>query len=1203
MNWIIGTIAPALACQLAILTCPAPATATRLLPASNGPLPTSNGHPPTLIAQPAPIETFTLTGELTPEDETLPDGSYARLHPFEGVAGQQVTIDLISDDFDAFVLLVGPNEILVGQDDDGGEGTHARLSSILTETGTYQIVVNTAQAGEMGQYTLTVGPASQAEREVAAANALNAQVLALYEQGRYGEALPLAQQALEQWRRLLGNEHPQVAIALNNVAEMYRTTGNPIAAEPLYQEALAIQAATLPAGAAETAVTLNNLGLIYIQQGRYSDAEAIYQRVNAAYADGPPSVLQGRGYLNLGELYRQQGRFDEAVTALQRATEIFAATAGPASPDVALSSMNLGLIEQLRGNYGQAETLYQRAIDIYRTTFGESHPNIAIALLNLGNLYQAQSRYADTEALYEQALGIQQANYGEAHPDIVTTLGNFGQLYQIQGRYDQAETVLKQALGVTAQTVGNESPLAAGLLTRLAEVYRLAGRYGEAETTGLKALTLYEQLVGPQHPDYIGVLNNLALVNLAQGRPLEAAPRFEQAVAAFETTLGSQHPNLALMLNNWAEFYRAQGNFEAALPLYQRALEIQTAVLSPHHPDRGITLNNLGLMAYSNGELEIAIELQQKALDIFQIALGDAHPMVGLTLNNLGEAHRLQGDTIAALPLFEQALMVQQRALPPNHPELALTLNNLGLVYASQKDYVQAERSLLQALDITQTSLGDKHPHLILILGNLALLYQQQNRPAEALPLIQQNLDIQDYNLGLILSTGSETQKSAYFRTLPPLSQIVSFHLQSAADTPEAARLALLATLQRKGRVLDAVTDGLQSLRRQLAPADQALLEDWAELRSQLATLVIGGIGNQAPAAYQAQIKTLEDQSQALEKTLGDRSAQFRNEAQPITLEAIQSFIPADAGLLEFIVYQPLALDGPINAAYGPPRYAVYLLKPSGELVWRDLGETTAIDEQITEMRRALQNRSGRLQPIARNLYTTLLAPLEAELAQIDHLLISPDGQLNLMPFAALIKGEQYLLETHQITYLTSGRDLLRLQQPTASRQPAVLVANPNYETATQAAPEIALGAPPETRGTPNERAADMTNLSFGPLEGTAAEAKEIATKVNEPIVLTGAEATENVIKQLQGPRILHIATHGFFLADDVTKNPSSASPPFNSWGPRPTAGRGTPAAPSLGDPLLRSGLALAGFNARESGPEDGVLTALEAASLDLSGT
>ncbi|MEO0458214.1 MAG: hypothetical protein AAF152_16760 [Cyanobacteria bacterium P01_A01_bin.114] len=157
MNWIIGAFAPALAPVLV------PALAPALAPVIAYQL----ERVPILWAQPAPIEPFTLTAELTRRDRRLPDGSYAKLHPLNGIAGQQVTIDVISNDFDAFVLLVGPNERVIGQDDDSGEGRHARLTSILTITGTYQIVVNTARPGEIGRYTLTVGPASDA-MEVAA---------------------------------------------------------------------------------------------------------------------------------------------------------------------------------------------------------------------------------------------------------------------------------------------------------------------------------------------------------------------------------------------------------------------------------------------------------------------------------------------------------------------------------------------------------------------------------------------------------------------------------------------------------------------------------------------------------------------------------------------------------------------------------------------------------------------------------------------------------------------------------------------------------------------------------------------------------------------------------------------------------------------------------------------------------------------------
>ncbi|ASC70046.1 TPR repeat family protein [Halomicronema hongdechloris C2206] len=95
--------------------------------------------------------------------------------------------------------------------------------------------------------------------------------------------------------------------------------------------------------------------------------------------------------------------------------------------------------------------------------------------------------------------------------------------------------------------------------------------------------------------------------------------------------------------------------------------------------------------------------------------------------------------------------------------------------------------------------------------------------------------------------------------------------------------------------------------------------------------------------------------------------------------------------------------------------------------------------------------------------------------------------------------------------------------------------------------------------------------------------------------------ATENALKQVQAPRILHIATHGFFLED----HPISVAE--ERRGLSLAAADGLRALPRLTapveNPLLRSGLALAGFNTRRSGDEDGVFTALEAANLNLFGT
>ncbi len=119
--------------------------------------------------------------------------------------------------------------------------------------------------------------------------------------------------------------------------------------------------------------------------------------------------------------------------------------------------------------------------------------------------------------------------------------------------------------------------------------------------------------------------------------------------------------------------------------------------------------------------------------------------------------------------------------------------------------------------------------------------------------------------------------------------------------------------------------------------------------------------------------------------------------------------------------------------------------------------------------------------------------------------------------------------------------------------------------------------------------------MSFKPLPGTAEEANVISSLLPNVTLFTEYQATENAIKQLEVPEILQIATHGFFLKNLPRIQPDDSSSLLSH--------NSRPVTPPQENPLLRSGLALAGFNPRESGSEDGVLTALEVANLKLRGT
>jgi CHAT domain-containing protein len=220
------------------------------------------------------------------------------------------------------------------------------------------------------------------------------------------------------------------------------------------------------------------------------------------------------------------------------------------------------------------------------------------------------------------------------------------------------------------------------------------------------------------------------------------------------------------------------------------------------------------------------------------------------------------------------------------------------------------------------------------------------------------------------------------------------------------------------------------------------------------------------------------------------------------------------------------------------------------------------------------------------------MRPVRSLLAQMPlrtrRLLIAPDGSLNLIPFTALVDEQnRYLIERYTISYLTSGGDLLRLQTSLPGKSAPLVVANPDFgKIAT-----IAL------RGVHDSE--KSSEIFFPSLPGTKAEALAVKAVLPKASLLLQQQATETALKQASGPRILHIATHGFFLSDQ--EKPPAETADDDSM--RTSDLRLSKWAAHIKNPLLRSGLALAGANQSRGGDDDGLLTALEAAGLDLWGT
>jgi CHAT domain-containing protein/Tfp pilus assembly protein PilF len=764
------------------------------------------------------------------------------------------------------------------------------------------------------------------------------------------------------------------------------------------------------------------------------------------------------------------------------------------------------------------------------------------------------------------------------------------------GNFPEAQILAEKVLVAREQALGPDHAEVASSLTQLAAIARNRRDLAKAETLNQRALTIAEKVPAPGHPELGQMYNEMGAIYQSRADFVKAEPAYLRAVAVWEQTLGANHPNIARALSNLGSIYAQRGDRAKAEPTLRRALAIREQALGAENPALIVTLVTLGNLYFSQQQFDQAAPYYQRVLGIVDAASSPVNPPQYLpALANLAALRVDKGDFTGAETLYRRVLPLQEKAFGPEDPQTLTTHFNLAVLRANLGDYAQAAQMHESVLAQREKALGPDHPSVALSLRNLARTYTARGDLPQAITTLSRANEVIERNIVYNLTAGSERAKLAYLTTAADeTDRTLSLHLRSAPNDQAARRLALTVLLQRKGRALDAMIDSLNAVRRRATAEDRTLLEQLRTTRADIARLALAGPPPRTKLEdHRNRVKALEEQRDKLEDQISRSSAEFRAQTQSVTLDAVQAAIPANSALIEFATYHPFnARFTKLAEAYDKPRYAAYILRREGEPQAIELGDKQQIDEAIERWRKALRNRQARnVKTLARAVDRLVMQPLRPLLGRTRRVLLAPEGSLNLIPFAALVDGRnQFLIKRYQFSYLTSGRDLLRLQVKQPSRQRALIVANPDFgESKTALAPaERILKIRPAPTGSAN---ASILSVAFFPaLPGTAGEADALKTLLPEATLYSAQQASETQVKQAVSPSILHIATHGFFFEDS------------------PAAPRSATAAAlanlQLDNPLLRSGLALAGANQlKASAEDDGILTALETAGLDLWGT
>ena len=933
--------------------------------------------------------------------------------------------------------------------------------------------------------------------------------------------------------------------------------------------------------------------------GRY---EAKIEELRAATAEDRErlAAVEEAMRLNVQVLkLHGEGKIDEAVPLAEREVLLREKGLGAEHPEVGLSLNNLGRLYFDKGDYARSEQTYGRSLAVREKALGPEHPDVATTLAVLASMHVMNGRYAAAEPMFRRALAIKEKVFGPGHPELFDLLNDYAALHSMKDDFVRAEALYLRALGIAEKAAGAEHPAVVKPLLGLGWAYVNGGQYARAEGLLQRGLAIKEKERGREHPDVTTLLDPLAYSYQMRGDYVRAEPLYQRILAIREKTYGAEHQAVAAALDALALLYQEKGDYARAESLYRRALAISEKSLGAEHFAVSKIANNLAILYLYTADYARAEPLFKRSLAIVEKSFGAEHPGNASILNNLALVYTDQGEWERAEPLARRALAIAEKAHGPEHPALAAKLYTLAYLLRLKGDYGEAESLHGRSLAIVEKTRGAKHPHAAVALHGLASMFAAKGDIARALSTQARVLDIQEHNLGLTLSAGSEEQKRLYLSTLNNTYHFtIWLHVSHAPTDALAARLSLTTVLGRKGRALDAMSDQVAALRRRLDPQDRALLEQLSATRSRLSTLALKPSDKIDPAAHRAEVAKLEEEEQRLEAAVSERSAEFRAQSRPVTVEAVRGALPAGAVLVEFVSYRPLNLKSKTVAGRGgAPRYVAYVLPREGAPAWVELGEAAPIDDGIADLRRALSNPASKdVKEAARALDERVMRPVRKLLGDARRVFLSPDGALNLIPFGALLDERgKYLVEDYSITYLTSGRDLLRLQPGPASKQGPLVFANPLFDAQAATTNQSTQGAAANEQ----RRSVELSQVRFSPLPGTAGEAQALGSILPGVKVLAEAQATEAALKQVSGPSVLHVATHGFFLPDQ----PQDTAAVERGLG---LTADGPPAAGMRREenPLLRSGLALAGANKGQSGAgEDGVLTALEVAGLDLWGT
>jgi CHAT domain-containing protein/Tfp pilus assembly protein PilF len=920
-----------------------------------------------------------------------------------------------------------------------------------------------------------------------------------------------------------------------------------------------------------------------------------------AVDDAPTYEALAAKHLSLGELHPALNEYERALALRAKSQD--------GEPGLVDTLLALTLTSIRLQQFERARDYLERARHIQDSRPSDDMAR-ARALELRGLLERWQSQYPEALRDLDAAIELRNRRTTE-HPANVSALETRGDVLMLMGDVMSAQRTWTAALELGRRTLGSEHGALADIIRKLGFAESSLGDLGEARRSFEEALRVGEAALAPCDRVMTSLMQALAGSRRYEGRYADARALLRRARRTIEecSMRDPRPPDArATIIYNEAELEEDVGDLAAAERLNSQAIDIWSRGLGADHPFVAHGIDALAQVVAKRGQLMRARTLYTRALAIRRKALGAAHPQVAWTLANLAATEMDARDYVTASRHIEEAIALYRQAGASDEPDhLGRMLELRGKLAAARGDIGAARASVIDALNERERVFGPAHPLTTETRAALARVDLMRGDAShaieEALTAERNGRDHLRYTLRYL----PERQALAYAGRRTRALDVL---LSGGITDPSTRVTALDELVQSRGVLLDEFAARARTM--PTTDADlRGLREEAQSARMRFANLVVRSL--REPVDRQL-LDAARERKEEAERALAERSADARAEAARTAagIREVREALPPGTAVVSFVRYERVQPGtGAQRSAVIRPSYGAFVLRADAVLndaVFVPLGSAATIEQQIRAWKAAVtaataaQGEGSDPERDYRQaggvLRATIWDPIAPHLGTARRAFIVPDGLLNGVNIAALPSrnGGRYLVEEPVVMhYLSTERDLLATPRATSSS--ALIVGRPAFETTS-----VRVRTTNATRS-----GCDASGtLHFNDLPGTGREALDVSRLWeteggSHADVLTGTAATETALKHsLADRRVVHLATHGFFLSSGCVPGRS------NSRGVGGLVSADAIAAAELENPLLLSGLAMAGANRsgrRSVDQDDGILTAEEIAGLDLQDT